>query len=83
MLVFDLMRKTTSPKKPHDHEGREEAEEEVQPIHRRTGEEEEAEIAREDLEDDDDDDVSEDDADDHTMEKLDEDDLANMQGPDA
>jgi hypothetical protein len=75
------MRTSTSPKQPHDLE-RDEAEQEVQPMRRRTGEEEEAEIAEEDIEEDLED-RSEDDASDHTMEKLDEDDLAHMQGPDA
>jgi hypothetical protein len=71
------MRKSTSTKEPHELE-RDEADQEVQPMRRRTGEEEEAEVAEEDLED-----IPEDDASDHTMEKLDEDDLAQMQGPDA
>lgn len=77
------MRKSISPKKPHGYE-RDEEDEDVQPIRRRTGEEDEAEIAEEDIaEEVSDDDIIEDDAEDHTMEKLGADDLANMQGPDA
>jgi len=74
------MRKSTSTKKPHDSERTEEEQEEVQPIRHRTGEEEEEEIAEEDLAEKD---IAEGDPDDHTMEELDDDDLANMQGPDA
>ncbi len=73
------MRNHTSKKKPHDNESREEEEANVQPIRHRTGEEEEEEVAEEDLEQRN----NEDDAEDHTMEDLDDDDLANMQGPDA
>jgi hypothetical protein len=82
LLFFPVMRKSISPKKSQDHESEEEDQEEVQPIHRRTGEEEEAEVAAEDLEEDPDE-VPADDARDHSMESLDDDDLANMQGPDA
>lgn len=81
LLHVQDMRKSISPKKPQGLERAEEEEQEVQPIRLRTGEEEEAEVAEEDLEDDDD--VPADDARDHSMQNLDEDDLANMQGPDA
>jgi hypothetical protein len=73
------MRKAMSTKMPHEQERDEAEQEEVQPMRHRTGEEEEEEIAEQDLADKD---VA-DDAEDHTMEMLDEDDLANMQGPDA
>lgn len=73
------MRNDISTKRPQDHETVEEQQEQVQPIRRRTGEEEEEEIAVEDREGT----LPEGDPSDHSMEELDEDDLANMQGPDA
>lgn len=65
-----------SKKQPHEAQ---EEERDIQPIRRYAAdEEEELDLIEQDFED-----SAEDDAEDHTMEKLDDDDLANMQGPDA
>lgn len=76
------MRKASSPKHPHDPERLEQDHDDAAPMRRRTGEEDEAEVADEHRESDLDDEPA-DDARDHSLERLGEDDLANMQGPDA